>query len=105
MERDLRKATGFYRRAANAGSLRAQLILDHCYKNGYGVQKDMDKAVELCRRVATVGAAKASTRLGLYHDDGVGVEAIWLGRWDSTGERRCSVNQERGYLLFSAEDS
>lgn len=52
MEKDLKQAAEWYRKAAEQGDETAQYFLGCCYRYGDGVQKDLKQAEEWLRRSA-----------------------------------------------------
>ena len=52
MDQDGKKAAALYRRAMEAGSIRAMGNLAWCYSEGIGVEQDQVQATELYRRGA-----------------------------------------------------
>lgn len=74
VERDLRKAVMWHRRAAEQGYARGQYFLGLMYADGAGVPKDPVQAVEWLSRAAEQGDAGAAFSLGAMYAEGEGVE-------------------------------
>ena len=81
----------WYRRAADAGQVDAQISLGYCYDNGLGVGADATQAALWYRRAADAGNATAQYNLGCFYDTGEGVEAdalqaaMWFHRAADAG--------------------
>jgi TPR repeat protein len=74
VERDLRQAAEWYRRAAEKGDVAGELHLAALYRDGgKGFPRDMDQAAEWYRRAAEQGDASAQGTLGLLYSIGQGV--------------------------------
>ncbi len=71
--RDLVKASYWYRRAAEKGFSKAQNYLGEMYKLGQGVPQDFSKAAFWYRRAANQGHAVAQMSLGILYGKGQGV--------------------------------
>jgi len=74
LEKDLSKAVGLFRQAADMGNPAAMTNLGYCYKYGQGVEKDLSKAVQLYQQAADMGNPVAMFNLGYCYDNGIGVE-------------------------------
>ena len=62
VEKDKRKAFGWYERAAEQGLAEAQYNLGVCYEYGRGVEKDENKAFEWYEKAAEQGHVEAAQR-------------------------------------------
>jgi hypothetical protein len=67
------EAIEWLRKAADQGSLRAQLELGSCYSEGRGVPKDFSQAVYFIQKAAKRGHPDAQFGLALYYFAGKGV--------------------------------
>jgi len=63
VERDVREAAAWYRKAAEQGHAHAQYELGLCYVNGQGMEKDEREAEAWYRRAAAKGNANAQEAL------------------------------------------
>jgi TPR repeat protein len=70
---DYKIAAGWYRKAAEQGSLPGQLHLAALYRDGKGVARDMVQAAEWYRKAAEQGDADAQATLGVLYSIGQGV--------------------------------
>ena len=83
---DGKKAAALYRRAMEAGSIRAMGNLAWCYSEGIEVEQDQVQATELYRRGAEAGNPRSMSSFGyrLLHGSGIGKDdkqaVIWLRR-------------------------
>jgi len=66
-------AAGWYRKAAEQGSLAGQLRLAVLYRDGRGVARDMAQAAEWYRKAAEQGDAGAQGTLGVLYSMGQGI--------------------------------
>jgi len=66
-------AAGWYRKAAEQGSLAGQLRLAVLYRDGRGVSRDMAQAAEWYRKAAEQGDAGAQGTLGVLYSMGQGI--------------------------------
>jgi TPR repeat protein len=71
---DYQQAAAWYRKAADQGSIVAQIHLADLYRDGRGVARDMTQAVAGYRKAAELGDAGAQGTLGLLYSVGMGVE-------------------------------
>lgn len=71
---DYKQAAEWYRKAADQGSIVAQIHLADLYRDGRGVARDMAQAVAWYRKAAELGDAGAQGTLGLLYSVGMGVE-------------------------------
>lgn len=71
---DYKQAAVWYRKAADQGSIVAQIHLADLYRDGRGVARDMAQAVAWYRKAAELGDAGAQGTLGLLYSVGMGVE-------------------------------
>jgi hypothetical protein len=71
---DYRLAAGWYRKAADQGSVPAQIHLADFYRDGRGVARDMAQAALWYRKAADQGDAGAQGALGVLYSVGMGVE-------------------------------
>ncbi len=83
-----RKATQFYRKAANLGNATAMNLLGDIYYFGTGVEIDFYKAVEWYRKAAERGNIAAMNNLGFMYENGKGT--------------RKDVRKARGYYTAAA---
>jgi TPR repeat protein len=70
---DYRQAAGWYRKAAEQGSVTGELRLAALYRDGSGVARDMAQAAEWYRKAAEQGDAGAQATLGVLYSMGQGV--------------------------------
>ena len=68
-----RKATEFYKKAADQANAVAQSNLGLRYATGQGVPKDLGKATELYQKATDQGYAGAQNNLGVLYATGRGV--------------------------------
>ncbi len=68
------QAAVYYRKAAEAGSVDAQLMLGVCYYNGEGVEKNAMEAVKWFRQAAEQGSSCGQIYLGMCYFKSEGVE-------------------------------
>lgn len=61
---DVELAHGYYKRAADLGSSRAQFNYGVHFREGHGVKQDFDRAVDWFRKASKAGFAKSSLTLG-----------------------------------------
>ena len=73
VEKDLREAVKWFRKAAEQGLKDAQYNLGVCYKKGEGVEKDFREAVKWFRKAAEQSDALAQFNLGMCYYFGEGV--------------------------------
>jgi hypothetical protein len=66
-------AAGWYRKAAEQGSVPGQMHLAALYRDGKGVARDMAQAAEWYRKAAEQGDTDAQATLGLLYSIGQGV--------------------------------
>jgi TPR repeat protein len=66
-------AAGWYRKAAEQGSLAGQLRLAALYRDGRGVSRDMAQAAEWYRKAAEQGDSGAQGTLGVLYSMGQGI--------------------------------
>jgi TPR repeat protein len=71
---DYKQAAVWYRKAADRGSIVAQVHLADLYRDGRGVARDMAQAVAWYRTAAEVGDTGAQGTLGMLYSVGMGVE-------------------------------
>lgn len=94
-------AVHWFRKAAEAGHIHAQLMLGTSYATGEGVEKDMLQAIAWTRRAALAGDAAAQVLLGQSYAEGDGVDvdleaaAAWYQKAADAG------NQKAQFLLGS----
>ena len=72
VDKDLRTAADWYRKAAEQGLALGQSALAYIYTAGEGVDKDVRKGIEWYRRAAEQGMAGAQYSLGLAYAKGEG---------------------------------
>jgi TPR repeat protein len=70
---DYQQAAGWYRKAADQGSIVAQIHLADLYRDGRGVARDTAQAVEWYRKAADQGDSGAQGTLGILYSVGMGV--------------------------------
>lgn len=76
MKKDPRQAVTYYRQGAEAGSVRAQVMLGLAYRDGYGgLPKDFELSYRWMLRAAEKGSADACYYLAECYDAGLGVKA------------------------------
>ena len=73
VEKDLKEAVKWYRKAADQGDAMAQFGLGNRYKTGEGVGKDLKEAVKWYRKAADQGFASAQDSLRDMYTFGEGV--------------------------------
>ena len=71
---DYQQAAAWYLKAADQGSIVAQIHLADLYRDGRGVTRDRTQAVAWYRKAADQGDAGAQGTLGLLYSVGIGVE-------------------------------
>jgi TPR repeat protein len=71
---DYQQAAAWYLKAADQGSIVAQIHLADLYRDGRGVTRDRPQAVAWYRKAAEQGDAGAQGTLGLLYSVGMGVE-------------------------------
>ncbi len=105
VEKDAAEAVKWYRKAAEKGYPRAQLILGLSYDQGNGVEKDVVEAVKWYRKAAEKGSAEAQFMLGFSYDQGDGVEkdvteaVKWWRKAAENGYPRAQLNLGFSYDL------
>ena len=67
---DEEKAVYWYTKAAEAGNMKAQLLLAYCYYTGYEI-RDYVKAAEWFRKAAAQGDADAQKYLAILKQNGL----------------------------------
>ena len=75
---DYKQAAIWYRKAADQGSIAAQIHLADLYRDGRGVTRDMAQAVAWYRKAADQGDAGAQGTLGLLYSVGMGVAQDYI---------------------------
>jgi hypothetical protein len=70
---DYAQAALWYRKAADQGSIPAQVHLAELYRDGRGMPRDMEQAVAWYRKAADKGDAGAQGSLGLLYSVGMGI--------------------------------
>ena len=73
VNRDLKEARKWWRKAAEKGHAKSQLILGSLYAQGYGVEKDIVEAEKWVRQAAEQGFAPAQYNLGVIYANSEGV--------------------------------
>ena len=73
VEKDLRKAVKWYRKAAEQGDAGGQYHLGNAYEIGEGVEQDFREAVKWYRKAAEQGNASGQIALGFAYGGGKGV--------------------------------
>lgn len=68
-----KQSAGWYRKAAEQGSVGGEIHLAECYRDGRGVARDMQQAAEWYRKAADQGDAGAQGTLGMLYVVGQGV--------------------------------
>ena len=71
--KDLDKAAGFYKKAADKGDAAGEFHLGTMYRDGDGVTKDPAKAVELFTKSSDQNNSDAENELGMLYQTGLGV--------------------------------
>jgi TPR repeat protein len=81
--RSLVDAAKWYRKAANAGDVRAQHYLGLCYYKGAGVPQEYAEAVKWVRKAADAGSAEAQKNLGIlyYKGEAMPQDYIEAAKW------------------------
>ena len=91
------KSAADYRKAAEQGDAKAQLLLGACYAKGDGVTKNLAEAVKWYRKAAEQGVAGAQFMLGFCYAKGDGVtkdlaEAVkWYRKAAQQGHQEAKV--------------
>ena len=67
--KDNEEAEKWFKKAAEQGSLEAQLILGQRYYKGVDFEKDMEKGFAIISKLSTQGFAQAQFELGLIYND------------------------------------
>jgi TPR repeat protein len=75
---DYRQAAAWYLKAANQGSIAAQIHLADLYRDGRGVARDVAQAVTWYRKAADQGDAGAQGTLGLLYSVGMGIPQDYI---------------------------
>jgi len=65
VEKNLKQAAEWYRKAAEQGFAQAQNNLGVCYHNGEGIEQNMDEAVKWYKKAAAQGFAQAQRNLDI----------------------------------------
>lgn len=73
VDKDYKKAVGFFQQAVDNGSKDALFELANCYFHGFGVKQDKAKGLELLRKAAEQGVPDAQHILGTLYEKGDGV--------------------------------
>lgn len=68
-----KQSAGWYRKAAEQGSVGGEIHLAECYRDGRGVARDMKQAAEWYRKAADQGDAGAQGTLAMLYVVGQGV--------------------------------
>jgi TPR repeat protein len=106
--KDQGEALDWYRRAADAGNARAQLMLGLGYAEGIGSLHEDDKeAARWFQKAAEQGEPLAAYRLGLAYDHGYGVMAngVLAARWyEQAAEGRVVDAMYRLGILYANGD-
>ena len=77
IDKDLKEAVKWYRKAADQNNINALFQLGECYYRARGVGRDFKRAFDLYLEAALEGHAKAQCSLGRCFDNGNGVEHNW----------------------------
>ena len=93
VERDLVKATQWFRQAHDAGDVSAGTLLAECYLYGKGVSKNEATAVHLLQDAAAANDPRAMDQLGNCYHKGIGVAPD-----DSAAFRHYSTAAKLNYL-------
>ena len=107
VDKDLKKAAFWYRKAADQGDKEGQYYLGCCYEEGIGVEKDDVQAFYWFKKSAEQGYADAEYGLGLCYSEGWGVakdmnQAVyWYRRAAEHGDRRGQANL--GYCYYEGQ--
>ena len=67
-------ALKYYKKALEAGNIKAMAWIAYLYENGYGVPKNTDKAMELYKKAASLGNPMAMCEIGQMYNYGIGVQ-------------------------------
>ena len=95
-------ALRWYRKAAEAGSSKAQYLLGHMLETGRGQPRDLAASARWYRKSAAQGHALAQFRLGWMYQNGLGLEqdhagaVTWYTRSAAQGMSEAALNL--GYL-------
>ena len=94
---DYKQAAAWYQKAADQGSVPAQIHLADLYRDGRGVARDMAQAVAWYRKAADQGDAGAQGTLGLLYSVGMGIprDDVEAYYWLSLAAAVKSPNQAR----------
>jgi TPR repeat protein len=90
-------AAGWYRKAAEQGSVTGELRLAAFYRDGRGVARDMGQAAEWYRKAAEQGDAGAQATLGMLYSMGQGVAQSYVEAyfWFDLAAQVKGPNQEK----------
>ena len=69
VDKDVKEAVEWYRKAAEQGISEAQYVLGACYQNGIVADKNITEAVKWYRKAAAQGHEKAMTALLKLSDE------------------------------------
>jgi len=95
---DYKKASAWYRKAADGGSAHAMYDLGVLYQNGLGVKKDYRQAFELYQKAADAGDRDAMDNVGFLYQNGWGVTrdydqaATWYRKAADAGNPNAMAN-------------
>ena len=90
-------AAGWYRKAAEQGSMAGELRLAAFYRDGRGVPRDMEQAAEWYRKAAEQGDAGAQGTLAVLYSMGQGVPQSYVEAyyWFDLAARVKGPSQEK----------
>ena len=74
VEKDLKQAVHWYKKAAEQGWDKSQNNLGRLYEFGTGVEKDLKQAAHWYKKAAKQGHARAQYSLGYFYETGSGIE-------------------------------
>ena len=98
VEKDLKEAVKWCRKAAEQGKAKAQIMLSVSYYYGNGVSQDKIEALKWCRKAAEQGDAEAQYNLGQCYYKGDGVlqskteAAKWYRKAAEQGDAKAQYN-------------
>lgn len=103
-KRNHAEAMRWYRKAADAGHVQAQVQVGNMYAEGEGVAQDYAQALRWFRMAAEKGNAEAENDVGMFHLMGMGVKqdpaegARWLRKAAGHGNEVAERNLGMMYL-------
>ncbi|GBB92301.1 hypothetical protein RclHR1_00020004 [Rhizophagus clarus] len=99
VNKDLKQAVYWYRKAAENGCTVAEYNLGKCYENGNGVEKDERKAFEYYRKSADHEYSHAVLQVGYCYSKGIGTEVNKTKAFESYKKAADQGNKVAQYNL------